>query len=131
MIVDSSAIIAIVGNEPERAEFVELLRASPSNRMSAASYLETSIVVDGRQNPVVSRKLDVVLDSLHIEIADVTAHQARVARAAYRDFGRGSGHPARLNLGDAFAYALAVAADEPLLFKGGDFVHTDVRPARA
>jgi ribonuclease VapC len=97
--------------------------------ISAATYVELSIVVDSRHDPVVSRSLDDLLTSLGIEVADLTADQARIARSAHRDFGRGSGHPARLNLGDCFSYALAKQIDEPLLWKGDDFGHTDVRRA--
>lgn len=102
-------------------------------RLSAASYLEVTIVVDGTRNPVLSRNLDVLLDALleeaDLTIEPVTANQARIARMAYREFGRGSGHPARLNFGDCFAYALAKETGEPLLFVGNDFAQTDLRPA--
>ena len=98
--------------------------------MSAASYLELGIVIDRVGDPVLSRRLDDVLETLNITIAEVSAAQARLARAAYRDYGRGSGHRAGLNFGDCFSYALAADAKEPLLFKGDDFGHTDVCPAR-
>ena len=93
--------------------------------MSAASYLESGVVLDSRRDPVLSRSLDDFL-----EIEPVTAEQARIAREAYRDFGKGSGHPAQLNFGDCFAYALAKSTDEPLLFVGLDFSHTDVTAAQ-
>jgi len=129
MIVDTSALVAIVGREPERDGFIRIVARSDSPRMSAASYLETAIVIDGRADPVVSRELDRFVTDLDLTITPVTAEQARVARAAYRDFGRGSGHPARLTFGDCFSYALAVTEDEALLWKGDDFGHTDVRRA--
>ncbi len=91
--------------------------------ISAAGYLESAIVVDGKRNPALSARLDALLKRLNIDIAPVTASQAQLARQAYRDFGKGSGHPARLNFGDCFAYALAMERGRPLLFKGDDFVH--------
>ena len=98
--------------------------------MSAASYLESGVVLDSRRDPVLSRSLDDFLDIAEVEIEPVTAEQARIAREAYRDFGKGSGHPAQLNFGDCFAYALAKSTDEPLLFVGLDFSHTDVTAAQ-
>ena len=86
-------------------------------------------MVDGRGNPVLSRQYDALLEALGIEVVDTTAEQARVARAAQRDFGRGSGHPARLNFGDCLSYAAAAQDGVPLLFKGEGFTHTDVTPA--
>lgn len=129
MIVDSSAIVALIADEPEAPAIRRCLRSAAPSAMSAASYLETSIVLDGRRDPATSRRLDPLLEALGIEVVAVTPHQARIARSAYRDFGRGSGHPAHLNFGDCFSYALAIDVDQPLLFKGGDFVHTDVQPA--
>ena len=129
MIVDSSAIVAILLAEPERQVLLEAIQQAPEVAMTAASYLEVGMVVDGRGNPVLSRQYDALLDALGIEVVDTTAEQARVARAAHRDFGRGSGHPARLNFGDCLSYAAAVQDGVPLLFKGDDFIHTDVTPA--
>lgn len=129
MIVDSSAIIAILLGEPERGPFLDAIRAQPRPAISAVSYTEAGVVLDGRRNAVLSRQFDVLLGELGFTVVDVTARQARAARAAYRDFGKGSGHPAQLNFGDCFSYALATARDEPLLFTGDDFGHTDVRRA--
>jgi ribonuclease VapC len=129
VIVETSALIAIVRREPERESFLAALDASPTNRISAASYVEAAIVVDATRDPVLSRYLDELLGASEIAIEPVTERQARIAREAYRDYGRGSGHPAGLNFGDCFAYALARDVGEPLLFKGADFRHTDVRPA--
>lgn len=129
MIVDSSAIVAILLAEPERQVLLEAIQQAPEVAMTAASYLEVGMVVDGRGNPVLSRQYDALLEALGIEVMDTTAEQARVARAAHRDFGRGSGHPARLNFGDCLSYAAAVQDGVPLLFKGDDFIHTDVTPA--
>jgi len=129
MIVDSSALIAILRGEPEADLFNRMIDEADSCRMSAASFLETAIVVDGVRDPVASRRLDEFLLTAQIAIEPVTEHQAQLARAAYRDFGKGSGHPAGLNFGDCFAYALARDKNEPLLFKGGDFSHTDIASA--
>ena len=129
MIVDSSAIVAILLAEPERQVLLEAIQQAPEVAMTAASYLEVGLVVDGRGNPVLSRQYDALLEALGVEVVDTTAEQARVARAAHRDFGRGSGHPARLNFGDCLSYAAAVQDGVPLLFKGDDFIHTDVTPA--
>lgn len=129
MIVDTSAVIAILAGEPEREAFVRAISGAANATMSAASYLEAAIVVDRRGDPVLSRRLDELLEALGVGIAPVTAEQATIARAAYHDFGRGSGHPAGLNFGDAFSYALAASRDEPLLFKGDDFGHTGLSPA--
>lgn len=127
MIIDTSALAAIVFREADRDSYRQAINQAPRRVISAATYVELSIVVDSRHDPVLSRSLDDLLTSLGIEVADLTADQARIARSAHRDFGRGSGHPARLNLGDCFSYALAKQTDEPLLWKGDDFGHTDVR----
>ncbi len=111
--------------------FVDLITDAEFRRLSAASYLETSIVIDSSRDPLMIRAHDEFLDAAKIQIEPVTAEQAEVARAAYRDFGKGSGHPAQLNFGDCFAYALAVVTREPLLYKGADFSHTGVRSATA
>jgi ribonuclease VapC len=129
VIVDSSAVIAILHDEPDSARLAEAIRNAQFRRMSAATYVETAIVVDGSRDPVLSRRLDELLAEADIRIEPVTEAQAHLARDAYRDFGRGSGHPARLNLGDCFSYALAKDKAEPLLFKGNDFAHTDIVPA--
>ena len=96
--------------------------------MSAARFLEAAVVIDNRGDAVASREFDALLRRAGIHIEAVTFEQAQIARQAYRDFGRGR-HPAGLNFGDCLAYALAKVLDEPLLFKGDDFGHTDVRPA--
>jgi ribonuclease VapC len=126
VIVDTSALMALLRDEPEAAALARLLRAAPRRTLSAASFVELAAVVDGRGDPVVSGTLDAWLEAWGIEIAPLTVEQARIAREAYRRFGRGSGHPARLNLGDCFAYALARDLGEPLLFRGADFALTDI-----
>ena len=128
MIVDASAVIAILRDEPERAEFNRVIQEAQSRRISAVNYVEAAVVTDGSKDPVLSRRFDELFREAKITIEPVTALQARVAREAFRDFGRGSGHPARLNLGDCFAYALAKIAGEPLLYKGNDFGQTDLKP---
>jgi ribonuclease VapC len=127
VIVDSSALIAISRGELESAVCFRALLDSPLTRISAANWLEATIVVDGWRDPEASRELDALTERFKVMVEPVTIHQARIAREAYRRFGRGSGHPARLNFGDCFAYALATELDEPLLFVGRDFIHTDVR----
>ncbi len=129
MIIDTSAVIAILQNEPETQRFLHAISEDNDCRVSAATYLEAAIVVDGVRNPVLSRRLDELIQSADIKIEPLTEIQARIARDAYRDFGKGSGHPAQLNFGDCFAYALARDRGEPLLFKGNDFSQTDVRSA--
>jgi ribonuclease VapC len=129
VIVDSSALVAVLREESGSEIYDEAIVRAGSSRLSAANYVETALVIDGRRDPVVSRELDRYLRTMRVEVVDLTAPQARLARAAHRDFGRGSGHPARLNFGDCLAYALAKDVDEPLLYKGDGFVHTDVIPA--
>jgi ribonuclease VapC len=130
MIIDSSAIIAILHDEPDAQVYAgRIEQASPNLAISAANYLETAIVIDARRDAVASRKLDAFMTRAAISIEPVTAQQASIARQAYRDFGKGSGHRAQLNFGDCFAYALAVDTGRALLFKGDDFGHTDVTPA--
>jgi ribonuclease VapC len=129
VIVDTSALIAILRDEPEAPACARAIEAASRRRISAANFVEAAIVIDGSRDPVASRRFDDLLREAQAEIEPVTEAQARIAREAYRDFGRGSGHAARLNFGDCFAYALARTTGEPLLFKGDDFTHTDVIPA--
>lgn len=128
MIIDSSVIIAILKNEPDADAFIAALRRYPVRRMSAVSWVESAIVTDGNRNPVLSRRFDDLVRDAAVHVETVTPKQAEVARQAYRDFGKGH-HKAGLNFGDCFAYALAKEMDEPLLFKGKDFRHTDVEAA--
>ena len=126
MILDTSAVVAILRREPEAQRFSELVERDAEPKMSAASYFEAGIVMDAARDAVISRQLDQFVRIAQVEVKPVTMEQARLAREAYRDFGRGSGHPARLNFGDCFSYALAKDLGEPLLFKGSDFGETDV-----
>jgi ribonuclease VapC len=128
VIVDSSALLAIIKQEPEASAMAELLQSTVS-RISAANYFESAIVIDARRNYDLSIEFDRLIEDAKLVIEPVTPEQARIARQAYRYYGRGSGHPANLNFGDCFAYALARDKGEPLLYKGDDFVHTDIRSA--
>lgn len=127
MIVDASAVIAVLAREAGSERIVDAMVATRS-RMSVANWLEAAIVADHRPS-LAPDDLDVAIESLGITLEPVTAEQARVARAAYRRFGRDSGHPAKLNYGDCFAYALSVLSGEPLLYVGDDFAATDVEAA--
>jgi ribonuclease VapC len=129
MIVDSSAIVAILKKESDWLVFLKAIESANQVRFSAASYLETSIVMDKEPDPLARAGLDDLLAESEITIEPVTVEQARIARQAYRDYGRGSGHAANLNFGDCFSYALARAKREPILYKGDDFGHTDLRSA--
>jgi ribonuclease VapC len=129
MIIDTSALVAILKQEPGWEALAESLDSSPGSSISASTYVELSIVVDRWKNPTLSSRFDELIEQFHIAIEPVTADQARIARQAYRDYGKGSGHRAALNFGDCFSYALARVQREPILFKGDDFLYTDLRPA--
>jgi len=129
MIVDTSAIVALWLREPGWEIVLQKLQTCPSPRLSAATLVELYAVVDSRSSPENQRRLDALLLDLGVVVVPFDQAQALVARAAYRDFGKGSGHPAHLNLGDCYPYALASVTREPLLYVGDDFGHTDVTPA--
>jgi ribonuclease VapC len=129
MIVDSSAVIAILRGEPEAQAFASAIESAETLRISAATVFEASIVADGFRNPKLSARFDEIVENPKMVIEPVTVEQAKIARQAYRDYGRGSGHRANLNFGDCFTYALAREKREPVLWKGDDFAHTDLRPA--
>lgn len=126
MILDTSVIIAVLRREPDRRAFLRAIYASEWRRLSAASYVEAAIVSDRSPDPFVRSSLDDLLRRLAVVIEPVSVAQARLAREAHQIFGRGSGHPAALNYGDCFAYALSKEMGEPLLFKGDDFNKTDI-----
>lgn len=126
MILDTSALLGILRDEPDAPSLAQAIQEAAVRRISAANFLEAAIVVDASGDPIASRRFDELLKVAEIRIEPVTEEQARVAREAYRDFGKGSGHRAQLNFGDCFAYALARVTSEPLLFKGSDFIHTDL-----
>lgn len=127
MTVDTSAVVAVLLDEDEAPAISQAMSLAPRLRMSAATYVECGVVIDAFKDPILSRRLDSFLRNSEILIESVTEGLARTARAAYRDYGRGSGHPAKLNFGDCFSYALAKDYDEPLLCKGNDFRQTDLR----
>ncbi len=131
MIIDTSAVVAILLTEPEGPAFSRIMEEADVLRVSAGTYVELGILIDGKRRPTLSRHLDEFFAEASIVIEPVTPEQARIAREAYRDFGKGSGHPAQLNFGDCFAYALAKDKAEPLLFKGTGFARTDVRRANS
>ncbi len=128
MIVDSSALLAVLYREPDAERYETAIAAVPNCRMSVVNALEASIVVEGRGGAAAGHELDVFLERAGIELTPVTVEHAAAARRAWRRFGKGN-HPAALNFGDCFAYALADVTGEPLLFKGEDFARTDVETA--
>ena len=125
MVLDTSAIIAILQDEPEREQFIAAIEAAGTRWLSAANFVETSIVIEARTGADGVRDLDLLIAKASIALAPVDAEQAHLARHAWRQYGKGR-HAARLNFGDCFAYALAISMDEPLLYKGEDFTNTDV-----
>ncbi|MCC6585383.1 MAG: type II toxin-antitoxin system VapC family toxin [Bryobacterales bacterium] len=125
MVIDTSAILAILEAEPERRVFIEAIESADSVRMSVASFVETSIVVESRSGAEGLRDLDRFLSRANIELIPVDQEQGQLARSAFSRFGKGR-HRAGLNFGDCFAYAAAIHLGEPLLYKGEDFSHTDV-----
>ncbi len=128
MIVDTSAVLAILFDEPEAERFARTIATAPNLRMSTATLLETSIVLEHRSGPAAGYELDAFLQEAGIDLEPVTPEQAQAARRAWRRFGKGN-HPAGLNFGDCFVYALAEATREPVLFKGRDFEKTDIEVA--
>jgi ribonuclease VapC len=130
VILDSSAIIAILRAESEAADFARAIFAADERRVSAVSYVEAAVVIDSGKDAVASRRFDEFFRVARIAVESVTPRQAEIARQAYRDFGKGR-HKAGLNFGDCFAYALAKELAQPLLFKGTDFRHTDVESAES
>jgi ribonuclease VapC len=125
MIIDTSAIIAVLFNEDDAEVYAQLITQSDSRRMSAATFVETAIVVETQTKTSGSRQLDAFLRRADIAIEPVTEEHAHLARQAFIDFGKGR-HAAGLNYGDCFSYALAKATGEPLLYKGKDFSKTDL-----
>ena len=128
MILDSSAVVAVLRQEPEASRFTRAIELLQPCHISAVSYVEASIVIDRSGDPIALRRLEDFFRTSRASVESVTPKQALIARQAYRDFGKGR-HKAGLNFGDCFAYALARDLDEPLLFKGTDFKHTDIEAA--
>jgi ribonuclease VapC len=129
VILDSSAVVAILRAEREAPLFARAIQAAEPRRISAVSYVEAAVVIDSGKDAIASRRFDDFFRASRIAVETVTVKQAEIARQAYRDFGKGR-HKAGLNFGDCFAYALAKELDEPLLFKGDNFRHTDVEAAK-
>ncbi len=129
MVVDTSALIAILQNEPERHRFNELIETASATHVSAATLLETRMVLFARSGDGAVLALDAFLLKSRMIVMEVSPHIADVAFDAYRRYGKVSGHGAALNYGDCFSYALAKHLAVPLLFKGGDFSKTDIRSA--
>jgi ribonuclease VapC len=125
MVVDTSALVVILRREPERRAFIEAIEAADTRLMSVGTFVEISIVVEARHGAEGLRDLDHFIGRAGIELVSVDAEHGTLARGAFSRFGRGR-HRAGLNYGDCFSYALAMSTGEPLLFKGDDFVHTDV-----
>lgn len=128
MIVDTSAVIAILYKEPEQLRFAQILHDAPSCRISVANFVELSMVVESQAGGDAARQVDALFRRAGIVIEPVTVEHGMLARQAFLDYGKGR-HKAGLNFGDCFAYALAKASSEPLLFKGNDFSQTDIEPA--
>jgi ribonuclease VapC len=131
MIIDTSALVAILRDEPEAEICARAIEDAAARRISAVNFVEAAVVIDGSRDPIASRRFDDLLRAAGVVIEPVTEIQARLARDAYRDFGKGSGHSAKLNFGDCFAYALAKTTGESLLSIGADFGHTDIVSAIA
>jgi len=129
MIVDSSAVLAILLAEEDAVVYAEAIESAEECRISAVNWLETAIRIDLSGDPIASNAFDDFMREAGIAVEPVDLEHVQVARNAYRAYGKGTTHPARLNFGDCFAYALAKLASEPLLFKGDDFAKTDLTPA--
>ena len=128
MVIDTSALLAILQNEPERSAYNRAIELADTRTLSTASFVELSMVIESRYGPEGTRDLDLFLSRANIELIPVSSDQAYVALQAFRQYGKGR-HPAGLNFGDCFSYALAKSLGEPLLFKGNDFSQTDLTQA--
>ncbi len=128
MVIDTSAVVAILLREPDAGRFAEALEEAPVRLLSAVTRVELSFVIEGRKGDAGRDDLELLLRDGGFDVVSVTPQQADIAIGAFRRFGKGR-HRAALNIGDCFAYALAIATDHPLLFKGDDFMHTDVKQA--
>jgi ribonuclease VapC len=125
MVIDSSALLAIFLDEPERKQFLDLILQSTKHLISAASVLETGMVLESKRGESAGREFDLFVVRTNLEVVSVDAEQIEIARSAWRSFRKGR-HPAALNFGDCFTYALARWSSEPVLAKGGDFALTDI-----
>jgi ribonuclease VapC len=127
MVIDTSAVVAILRDEPERRAFNEAIEAAETRSMSVASFVEASMVIESRYGYEGLRDLDLLISKAAIGLIPVDVDQAHIARQAFHRYGKGR-HAAALNFGDCFSYALAKSVNEPLLFKGSDFSQTDIEP---
>lgn len=127
LVVDTSALIAVIRSEPEASGIIDVLGRAQERYLSAATLLEAHIVTSGKGSE--AERLSRFMQQAALEVVPFSASEASAGAEAFRKFGRGSGHPAKLNFGDCFAYALAKSRNLPLLFKGDDFIHTDIKPA--
>jgi ribonuclease VapC len=125
MVLDSSAVLAVLFDESERRAFTLAIEHDPRRLISAGNLLESALVAEARRGEPAGRELDLLLHRAEVQIVPVDSEQVDLARSAWRRFGKGR-HPAGLNFGDCFAYALAASSGEPLLFKADDFRHTDI-----
>lgn len=125
MVIDTSAVIAVLLDEPEAQRIARAILDDPKRLIGAFSLLESSLVIEGREGEPGGRELDLLLHRLQVEVVGMDPGQAQIATAAWRRYGKGR-HPAALNIGDCCAYALAIYAAEPLLLKGNDFNQTDL-----
>jgi ribonuclease VapC len=128
MVIDTSALVAILLEEPEAEQFARAIAADPQRFICTFTVLEAGIVIEARKGESGARELDLLLHRAEIEMVSLTSEQVEIARSAWRIYGKGR-HPAGLNIGDCCSYALAKSLDEPLLFKGGDFSQTDIKTA--
>ncbi|MFO7846003.1 MAG: type II toxin-antitoxin system VapC family toxin [Balneolaceae bacterium] len=126
MVLDTSAVIAILQDEPEAPRFISMIEKASVLRISAATLIETGIVMHARYGDAGDIEVDQFIQHLKVTVTPVTLDQAEIAREAYREYGKGN-HPAGLNYGDCFSYALAISTQEELLFKGEDFAKTDIK----
>lgn len=129
MIIDTSAVMAVFKHESRAHEVIEVVAEADVVRISAPTLVELTAVLSGQNDVSAHHRADSTLAKWNVETVPFDAEQAALAQAAYRTYGRGAGHPAKLNLGDCYSYALAKAKGEPLLFVGDDFAHTDIRSA--
>lgn len=129
MVADTSALIAIILAEPERERFTAAIAAAERVLVSVATVVEAKMVLHGRGGKALAKAIDLLLGSGRFEVIGIEPDHAVIAHRAFATYGKGSGHPARLNFGDLFSYALAKARGLPLLYKGEDFVHTDIAAA--
>ena len=129
MILDTSALVAIFFGEPEALHYIETIRKADRRVMSVANFVELSILIEGQVGPEAGQQVDAFMRAANVDLAPVTKEHGRLARQAFREFGKGR-HSAALNFGDCFAYALAKATGDTLLCKGQGFSHTDIAVGR-